>query len=491
MEKISRREMLERSLVAATAAASLAGPGSASGAASAALSAAAPAGSKAGPGERVRLALVGAGGRGMQHLGPLLRMQDVLEVAAVCDVDETLAARAAKYVEDKSGRKPAVVKDYRKLLEDKSIDAVSIATPHHWHALQALWAIQAGKDAYVEKPLSHNVWEGRKLVEAARKHNRVVTQGSQRRSWPSHIEAMKFLHSGKIGSLKSVHGICYKGRGSIGKKKDGPVPPGVDYDLWLGPAPLRPFNPNRFHYNWHWHWDYGNGDLGNTGVHDMDVIVWGIRKTELPPRVVSLGGRLGYEDDGETPNTQIVALEYPDLPITYEVRGLRTEKYLDVNMAAIFRCSDGYLVAANGPVAAFDGGGQKIQAFGARGDDEPHFRNFVEAVKSRKPELLRVGVQDGHLGSAFCHLPNISYRLGTMKPLSTREPFGAFGQGNECFDRMCRHLKENGLDLEKASFRMGRAITFDPKVEAVVGDAEAAPLLRREYRRPYVVPENV
>jgi len=486
MPKISRREMLERSMVAAAAAASatsFAGPGLAS--------EVKPYGAKAGANERVRLALVGVGGRGMQHLGPLLQMRDVCEVAALCDVDENVIARAAKYIEDKSGKKPAYVKDYRKLLEDKSIDAVSIATPHHWHALQALWAIQAEKDAYVEKPVSHNVWEGRKVVEAARKHGRIVTQGSQRRSWPSHMEAMKFLHSGKIGTLKSVHGICYKGRGSIGKKKDGPVPPGVDYDLWLGPAPVRPFNPNRFHYNWHWHWDYGNGDLGNTGVHDMDIIVWGIRKTELPRRIVSLGGRFGYEDDGETPNTQIVALEYDDLPITYEVRGLRTEKYLDVNMAAIFRCADGYLVAANGPVAAFDSGGKVIQAFGARGDDEPHFRNFVDAVKSREPESLRVGVLDGHLGSGFCHLPNISYRLGTMKPLSTKEPFGAFAQGNECYERVTKHLKENGVDLEKTQFRMGRALAFDPKTETIVGDAEANPLLRREYRKPFVVPENV
>ncbi len=481
MEKLTRREMLERSMLAAVAA-SVPAP------------AARAAGSprpQAGPNERVRLALVGVGGRGMQHLGPLLHMQDVLEVAALCDVDENVIARGAKVVEDKSGKKPAVVKDYRKLLEDKSIDAVSIATPHHWHALQALWAIQAGKDAYVEKPLSHNVWEGRKLVEAARKYGRVVTQGSQRRSWPSHIEAMKFLHSERLGKLKSVHGICYKGRGSIGKKPDGPVPPGVDYDLWLGPAPLRPFNPNRFHYNWHWHWDYGNGDLGNTGVHDMDVIVWGIRRTELPRRVVSLGGRFGYEDDGETPNTQIVALDYGDLQITYEVRGLRTDRYRDVNMAAIFRCTDGYLVAANGPVAAFDSNGVKIQSFGARGDDEPHFRNFVEAVKSRKPESLRVGVLEGHLGSGFCHLPNISYRLGTMKPLSTREPFGAFEQGNECYDRVCRHLRENGLDLEKTPFRMGRALTFDPGTETLVGDAEAGALLRREYRKPFVMPETV
>ena len=476
MDKISRREFLERSILAASIPAVLAFGG------------ATP--MRASPNERVSIALIGAGGRGRQHLPSLLSMSDV-DVTAISDIDESCAGKAIKIVEEKTGRKPQYYRDFRRLLEDKSIDAVSIATPNHWHTLQALWALQAGKDAYVEKPISHNVWEGRKLIEAARKYDRVVTQGSQRRSWPSHIQAMEFLHSGKLGKLKRVHGICYKGRGSIGKLPDGPVPPGVDYDLWLGPAPLRPFNPNRFHYNWHWHWDYGDGDLGNTGIHDMDIIVWGIGKKQLPARVVSLGGRFGYEDDGQTPNTQIVALDYGDLQISYEVRGLKTQPYYNSSMAAIFHCTDGYLVSANGPVAAFDVKGEKIQDFGGRGPDEPHFRNFVDAVKSRNPKGVRVSVLDAHLGSAFCHLPNISYRLGTLKSLSTKDPLGAFEAGNECYDRVCQHLKENGVDLEKTQFRMGRALTFNPKTETFVGDAEANQLLRPEYRRPFVVPKRV
>lgn len=220
MNKLNRREFLERSLLAAAAA-------------SVPTFSAVGAEKPASPNERLSIALVGAGGRGRDHLSSLLQLNDV-EVVAICDVDEASASRASKIVEDKTKKKPQYHRDYRKLLEDKSINAVSIATPNHWHTLQALWAVQAGKDAYVEKPISHNVWEGRKLIEAARKYNRVVTQGSQRRSWPSHIEAMNLLHSGKLGKLKSVHGICYKGRGSIGKLPDGPVPAGVDYDLWLG-----------------------------------------------------------------------------------------------------------------------------------------------------------------------------------------------------------------------------------------------------------------
>jgi len=427
----------------------------------------------------------------------LVHLQDALEVAALCDVDERVIPRAAKLVEDRTGKKPVFVKDLRKLLEDKSIDAVSIATTHHWHALATLWAMQAGKDVYVEKPLSHDVWEGRMLVDAARKYGRVVTQGSQRRSWPSHIQAIQFLHSGKLGMLKSVHGVCYKRRDSIGKKPDGPVPPGVDYDLWLGPAPARPFNPNRFHYNWHWFWDYGNGDLGNTGVHDMDLIVWGIRRKELPGRAVSLGCRVGYEDDGETPNTQIAVLDYGDLPIVYEVRGLPSPAYREAGavsiryVGVIFRCTDGYLVASLDGVAAFDSKGEKIRDFGGRAEDEPHFRNFVDAAKNRKPDAVRVGVLDGHLGSGFCHLPNVSYRLGTQESFNAEEPFPGFAAGNECYRQVRDHLKENGVDLAKARFRMGRALTFDPRSETFAGDPEANRLLRRDYRKPFAMPDAV
>ncbi len=444
----------------------------------------------ASPNERLGIALVGAGGRGRQHLPSLLALGDV-EITAVCDVDETAAGKAIKIIGEKTGRKPPYYRDFRVMLEDKSVDAVSIATPNHWHTLQAIWAIQAGKHAYVEKPISHNLWEGRKLVEAAAKYQRVVTQGSQRRSWPSHIQAMDFLHSGKLGALKNVHGICYKARGSIGKMPDGPVPPGVDYDSWLGPAPVRPFNPNRFHYNWHWHWDYGDGDLGNTGIHDMDIIVWGTGKRRLPSKVACLGGRFGYEDDGQTPNTQIVALDYGDLQITYEVRGLKTAPLHNSHMAAIFHCTDGYLVAANGPVAAFDAKGTKIEDFGGRAEDGPHFRNFVDAVKNQKPQSVRVSVLDAHLGSAFCHLPNISYRLGAMKPLSTKDPFGAFEAGNEHFSRTCQHLKENGVNLEKTRFRLGRELTVNPKTESIVGDPEANELRRPEYRKPFEFPERI
>lgn len=478
MSTITRRELIKRTVLAAGAATL------------SSTSHLCAADKPAAPNDRLGIALIGAGGRGRDHLSSFLALNDV-EITALCDVDDKSIAAASKIVETKTGRKPTVYRDIRKLLEDKSVDAVSIATPNHWHTLGAIWALHAGKDAYVEKPISHNVWEGRKLIQAAQKYNRVLTQGSQRRSWPSHIQAMDFLRSGKLGPLKSVHGICYKGRGSIGSLPDAPVPAGVDYDLWLGPAPLRPFNPNRFHYNWHWHWDYGNGDLGNTGVHDMDIIVWGIARLQLPTRAMSVGGRFGYEDQGETPNTQIVALDYGDLQVTYEVRGLETEPYLNVRMAAIFHCAEGYVVIANGPVAAFDSKGNLLQQFGAGGPDLPHFRNFVDAVKARTPRTVKVSPLEAHLGSSFCHLPNISYRLGTEKPLSTKEPFPSFDAANETYDRMCHHLKQNGLDLTKTNARIGRELKLNPASETFPTDQEATALLRRDYRQPFAVPENV
>jgi len=478
MNGLSRREFLERSMLAAAAASVPTLP-----------AAAERPRRTVGPNDVLRVAVVGVKGRGLGHVSHFANMKDV-HVAAICDIDENIIQSAMKIAQDKSGKKPAYYKDIRKLLEDKSIDAVSIATTNHWHTLAAFWAVQAGKDAYVEKPTSHNLWEGRQLIEAAKKYNRVVAAGTQRRSHASHLQAMEFMHSGKVGKLKSVRGICYKRRGTIGKRPDGPVPPGVDYDLWLGPAPLRPFNPNRFHYNWHWFWDYGNGDLGNTGVHDTDVIVWGVGKKELPRKAICLGGRFGYEDEGETPNTQIAALDYGDLQVVYEVRGLETPAFHDFRYGVLFRCEEGYVVAALQTAGAFTPKGERIQSFTGRNDDD-HFRNFVDAVKDRKPEAVRAGALEGHLASGLCHLPNISYRLGESRPFTTEAPFGDFEAADECYREAREHLKENGVDPRKTMFRMGRALTFDPKSETFTGDAEANALLRREYRKPFVVPETL
>ncbi len=475
MTNLSRREFLERSMMAAAAAAVPVGlPAEAN-----------PLRAKAGPNEVLRIAVCGVKGRGLAHVGEWSAMKDV-QVAAIVDIDENVIHTAMDKVEKASGKKPVYYQDFRKMLEDKSIDAVSIATCNHTHTLIAINSVIAGKHVYVEKPLSHNVWEGRKLVEAARKYNKVVQHGTQSRSGGGHRKTATFLAEGKLGPIKVSRGLCYKRRTSIGKKPDGQVPAGVDYDLWLGPAPVRPFNPNYFHYNWHWHWDTGNGDIGNQGVHEMDKARWYLGKNSLPLKVTSIGGRFGYEDDGETPNTQIVVFDYGDSQLMFEVRGLDTDKYMGEGIGNLVHCKDGYVAGTT----AFDLKGQKISMdVKEDGRATNHFRNFIEGAKSGKYETLNADVLDGHLSAALCHLANISYRLGEQRPITKDDPFTC-EEGNEAFNRMRKHLTENGVDLAKTQLRVGRTLSFDPKNEKFVGDPEADKLLTREYRKPFVVPEN-
>jgi predicted dehydrogenase len=416
-----------------------------------------------GANDRLRIAVIGVKGRGLEHVSQWVKMPDV-EIAAICDIDERQIHGANDRIEKATGKKPAYFKDLRKLFEDKSIDAVSVATCNHWHSLAGLWAVQAGKHAYVEKPVSHNVFEGRKLVEAAEKYKKVVAVGTQCRSMKGMREAMAFLHSGKLGKVKIARGFCYKSRKSIGRTPEEPIPAGVDYDIWLGPAPVRPFTKNRFHYNWHWFWDTGNGDLGNQGVHQVDIARWGINKNEHPLSTVSVGGRLGYEDDGETPNTQITVQDYGDVQMIFEVRGLDTPKYM-VNQDK----SAGVLV----------------------GEDPAHFRNFIDSDKAGKQESLNAPALEGHYSAAACHLSNISHRVGSPKPLSTEDPFGKVEAANETYRRFRDHLKDNGVDVKATNFVMGREIKFDSKAETITGDPEASKLLTREYRKPYVVPEVI
>ena len=278
---------------------------------------------KAGPNDAIRIAMIGVRGRGMEHIQSYLKLKDA-RITTICDVDQSVTGKAKKVIGDAYGSEPKYVQDLRKVLDDKDIDAISIATPNHWHALATIWACQAGKDVYVEKPVSHNVFEGRKMVEAARKYNRIVQTGTQCRSHQGMQDAMAFLHGGKLGQVYMAKGLCYKPRGSIGIKADAPVPEGLDYNLWVGPAEMRPYNPNKLHYNWHWIWNTGNGDLGNQGIHQMDLARWGLNKHEFPKSVQTSGGRFGYKDDGETPNTELVAFEYDDCMLQFEVRGLLT-----------------------------------------------------------------------------------------------------------------------------------------------------------------------
>jgi len=451
-------------------------------------------------GDPLRVAVVGVHGRGMSHVGGFNGKNGCV-ITTICDCDEGVIGRAMKAVESKQGKMPKYEKDVRKVVADKDIDIITIATPNHWHALAAIWAMQNGKDVYVEKPVSHNVSEGRRMVEAARKYNRICQTGTQCRSMAGTRAAIDFLHKGKLGKITLARGLCYKARGSIGKV-DGPQEPPVtmDYDLWCGPAPLtKPHHKSpvfgTVHYDWHWFWDYGNGDLGNQGIHQMDVARWGLGKNELAKSVVSVGGRFGYIDDGQTPNTQICAFDYGDAELIFEVRGLKTDKLMGAGVGVIFYGSDGYLMCPDyNSGIVLDKDKKEVKRFTTpKGTGEgAHFANFVKAVRDGKKDLLNGDILEGHLSSALCHLGNISYRLGTEQPFNGKtRAFGDDKAAGETLERMSEHLKENKVPLDSTSCHVGRRLTVDPRAEAFVGDKEADAMLTRAYRKPFVVPEKV
>ncbi len=488
MHAINRREFFHDSAALAAAVA-------ASGCFGGALSAAAPAVKKSKKGsanDTLSVAVIGVHGRGMEHVQEFAGKHNCV-ITTICDADEAVIAKAMRHVERVQGKAPKFEQDLRRVMDDKSIDIVSTATPNHWHALIAIWAMQSGKDVYVEKPVSHNVSEGRRIVEAARKYNRICQAGTQSRSNEGMRAAIEFLHAGKLGKIKVARGLCYKPRGSIGKTAgDQPIPKTINYDLWIGPAPMKPLHRHNLHYDWHWFWDYGNGDLGNQGIHQMDVARWGLGKSELAKAVTSLGGRFGYVDDGETANTQMCVFDYGDSELIFEVRGLRTDPFHLAKIGNIFHCEEGYLVCGDedsGAGEAFTLDGKKIQSFGKGGD---HFGNFVQSVRSRKTSDLTAEILEGHLSSALCHLGNISYRLGTPTPFNKKtKAFGDDKEAYETFARMEEHLKENKVPLDSTSYRLGRKLEVDPKAESFVNDEEANTMLTRAYRKPFVVPEKV
>ncbi len=484
MNQNTRRQFLEQSLFAASAAAAATCVGRE-------LTAFASPKRAAGPNETIQTAVIGCGGRGIgSHVGEFLRQNSVV-ITAVCDVDSSRSKSAVERIEKATGQSARFEHDMRRIFDDKSVDVVSIATTNHWHSLAAIWAMQAGKHVYVEKPLSHNVFEGRKAVEAARKYNRVCQVGTQIRSNPGVIDAMKYLHDGKLGKVHLARGLCYKSRGSIGKvDKEQPAPKGVDYDLWSGPAPIKPIMRKNFHYDWHWIWEYGNGDLGNQGVHQMDVARWGLGKDALAPSVLSLGGRFGYVDDGETPNTQLVFHDYGDSQLIFEVRGLKTERLLGAGVGIIFYGSEGYMVVDSYDHAAVFDKNQKLVTQFKGGGDTLHFNNFLAGVRDGKP--LNADVHEGHLSAALCHLGNISYRLGKPTPFDPKtKAFGDDKESYETFGRFEKHLADNGIKLDTSQYTLGRRLIVDPKRESIPDDTEANAMLTRDYRKPYVVPTEV
>jgi predicted dehydrogenase len=423
-----------------------------------------------GPNDIVNVAIVGIRGesqgqptwtrlgRGQDHYAGLSGVKNA-RITHVVDIDERHFATVLPKLKSRWGGDPKTETDVRRILDNRDVDAITIAVPDHWHALMTVWACQAGKDVYVEKPVCHNLFEGRKMVEAARKYKRVVQAGTQRRSNQVTKEAIKFLQSGGLGKLYAARCSVLRPRDPIGHKPDSAVPEGVHYDLWLGPAPQRPFNELRFHYTWHWFWDYGDADLGNNGVHVLDILRWGIGKREHPRRIHCAGGLFdkGAPTDQETPNTQYVTFEYADgTNLRCDVQGWYGGS--DGGGSFIYG-TDGWmdLGGREGPKIFLGRKNEpgpdlrKALAGGRLDDDEgpdPHFHNFIECVRSRKWQDLAADVEEGYMSTALCHLGNISYRLK-------------------------------------------RPLVFDGRSERFPDDAEANRFLTREYRRPFVVPEKV
>ena len=446
----------------------------------------------------VRVAVVGIRSQGSNHINWFRQIPGV-RVVAICDADRQFLDREKKKFNDRSEKIDTYV-DYRKLLEDKNIDAIVTATPNHWHALVTVWACQAGKDVYVEKPVSYSIWEGRQMVKAARKYNRIVQAGTQRRSDEGLKEVIQYLEQGSLGKITIVRGIIYVRRGSIGKV-DGPqpIPETVDYDLWCGPAPMVPLMRKNLHYDWHWVWPTGNGDFGNNGIHFIDLCRWILGKNELAPGVMSIGGRFGYIDDGQTPNTQIVFLDYKPVPIIFEVRGLPRAKgdpamdaYRGTRAGLVVHCENGYILWGDGGWV-YDNDGKRIKQFKGTGG-AGHHANFIKAVRNRKVSDLAADILEGHLSSALCHMGNISYRLG--KKTSRDEVMQVIRTNKEMvdsFERFQEHLLLNNVDVQVTPRILGPWLSMDPQSERFVGEfhQDANKFVSRDYREPFIVPEQV
>ena len=451
----------------------------------------------------IRVAVIGFNGRGKDHISGFQALKGV-RLVALCDVDEVVLGKEAQRQADK-GNPVATYTDVRELLENKDIDVIATATPNHWHALIGIWGCQAGKDVYVEKPVSHNVVEGRQLVRAARKYNRIVQTGTQSRSNPGMREAVAWVQAGNLGQITKVTGLCYKPRQSIGKVS-GPtrVPLTINYDLWCGPVPMRPLMRERLHYDWHWVFDTGNGDLGNQGIHQMDIARWILGENELSPLVFSVGGRFAYVDDGNTPNTQVVYHGYRKAPLIFEVRGLPKSKeyhdpklwnanmddYLGSKIGVVVHCQNGRMVIPSYDSAiAYDLAGKEVKRFKGGAD---HYANFIEAVRARDPQLLNADILEGHLSSALCHTGNVSYQLGErLSPGAIRERLQDQPEMAEAVERMTAHLQANGIDLTQSPMTLGAFLRMDPTEERFERNRAANQRLAAEGRKGFEVPSRV
>jgi hypothetical protein len=454
----------------------------------------------------IRIGVVGIGsnvkigGKGKQDIRKFRKYRGV-RITALCDPDRRILDAEAAACR-KLNEPVETYTDVRKLLASKNVDAIIVTTPNHWHALVTIWACQAGKHVYVQKPASHNIFEGRKMVEAARKYNRVVQCTNNSRSATGFREALIHMFKGNLGKMRCVYGLNYKPRNSIGLAGGvQPIPKSLDYELWAGPAPKAPLMRKNLHYDWHWDWRYGNGDLGNMGIHFMDGCRMAVNEAKLPTNVMSIGGRFSYKDDGQTPNTQLIFFDYQPVPIIFEVRGLPKDKsiaarawgknmdtFQGVGQGVVVLCEGGHLTGNR----VFDEKGKLIKQFKPTTPEVG--ANFLKAVRDGKPENLVADIEHGHTSAALVHLANISHRLG--KTATNREITQQIGERKNlsaAYDRFKTHLDANGVDLDAARATLGPLLTVDPKAERFVGDFsdKANKLVTRKYRTPFIVPDKV
>ena len=450
----------------------------------------------------IRLGLIGLNGKGAAHLKNLLRMPDV-RVAALCDVDPRVLERVAATIPETQVA-PFKTTDAREVLARSDIDAVMIVTSNHWHALLTVWACQAGKDVYVEKPMSRTVWEGRKMIEAAAKYDRIVQVGTHYRSETGLADAIRYLHEGQLGRIKHIRAIVYNRRDSIGRKLPW-YPEGLNYDLFCGPSPVQPLERNQLHYDWHWKWDTGNGELGNNGVHVLDIALRIAKHHAAPRRILSFGGRYVIDDVAETPNTHVAVYDYPEIPLLFEHRALSAKpgvNFMDqhggMRTGVIAHCEGGYLSGLVG-ATAHDPSGKVIRKFPGDGG-ATHVKNFFAAVRSRRKQDLAAPVETGHLSAALCHFGNISYRVGDPAPTARiADAIGSFPAATEIHRELQAHLGVHGVDLARQPFRLGPWLNLD-----AIGDSitrldtnnelaldRARFLLRETQRPPYAIPELV
>lgn len=478
MSRKTRRQFLEDSLLATAAAATATIGRPVFAAESRAVSA----------NDKITVAIIGCGIRGKQHAGELGRLADC-EIACVCDPDRDRSAEVAEAVAATGRPRPKTVQDLRVILDDKSVAAVFVATPNHWHALAAIWAMQAGKDVYLEKPVSHNVSEGRRIVQAARKLGRICQTGTQNRSNGALAEAIRYIHDGKLGEVKLARSIVYGRRASIGGPTACEIPASVDYNLWAGPAEMGKLTRPKFHYDWHWFWNTGNGELGNNNIHSIDICRWGLGVTGLGRAVVSYGGRFGYSDAAETPNTQVCIFDFGDKTIVAETRGLKTEPFNpSFKSGWVFTGSQGIIA----DTSLFDPDGKLVRTF--TGKTESHFANFLSAMRSRKVSDLHADILEGHQSTALCHIGNTSWRLGhpaspeqIQRELSTLKVHDNI---KESFERTRKHLLENEVDLKNVPLTLGPVLQVDSEHERFRDNRQADALLARGYRKPFVLPSE-